>query len=75
MADDGMVGYIVNRVKKKNLTQQNFLNSQVETFITFRRVYHIVAYHQVGVYHIVAYHEPYFIEKRASGICRVRKLY
>ena len=42
---------------------------------TFRRVYHIVPYLQVGVYHIVAYHYRNFIRKWASGICRVRKLY
>ena len=40
-----------------------------------RRVYHIVAYLQVGVYHIVAYHDRNFIRKWTSGICRVRKLY
>ena len=41
----------------------------------YRRVYHIVAYLQVGVYHIVAYHDRNFIRKWTSGICRVRKLY
>ena len=41
----------------------------------YRRVYHIVAYLQVGVYHIVAYHDRSFIRKWTSGICRVRKLY
>ena len=40
-----------------------------------RRVYHIVAYLQVGVYHIVAYHDRNFTRKWTSGICRVRKLY
>ena len=43
--------------------------------ILYRRVYHIVAYLQVGVYHIVAYHDRNFIRKWTSGICRVRKLY
>ena len=38
-------------------------------------VYHIVAYHQVGVYHIVTYHDRNFIKKLASGKCRVNKLY
>ena len=42
---------------------------------TIRRVYHIVAYLQVGVYHIVAYHDRNFIRKWTSGICRVRKFY
>ena len=42
---------------------------------TIRRVYHIVAYLQVGVYHIVAHHDRNFIRKWTSGICRVRKLY
>ena len=43
--------------------------------VKIRRVYHIVAYLQVGVYHIVAYHDHNFIQKWTSGICRVRKLY
>ena len=43
--------------------------------LSIRRVYHIVAYLQVGVYHIVAYHDRNFIRKWTSGICRVRKLY
>ena len=43
--------------------------------VLYRRVYHIVAYLQVGVYHIVAYHDRNFIRKWTSGICRVRKLY
>ena len=43
--------------------------------LAIRRVYHIVAYLQVGVYHIVAYHDRNFIRKWTSGICRVRKLY
>ena len=42
---------------------------------TYCRVYHIVAYLQVGVYHIVTYHDRNFIRKWTSGICRVRKLY
>ena len=42
---------------------------------SIRRVYHIVAYLQVGVYHIVAYHDRNFIRKWTSGICSVRKLY
>ena len=44
-------------------------------YFIIRRVYHIVAYLQVGVYHIVAYHDRNFIRKWTSGICRVRKLY
>ena len=43
--------------------------------ISYRRVYHIVAYLQVGVYHIVAYHDRNSIRKWTSGICRVCKLY
>ena len=46
-----------------------------ETLVLIRRVYHIVAYLQVGVYHIVAYHDRNFIRKWTSGICRIRKLY
>ena len=46
-----------------------------QNYSIYRRVYHIVAYLQVGVYHIVAYHDRNFIRKWTSGICRVRKLY
>ena len=49
--------------------------SNIKFYAHFRRVYHIVAHHQEGVYHIVVYHDRHFIQKRASGMCRVRKLY
>ena len=69
------------RKKKKDLglTVNSFIK-HVKAYLGLRvlfirRVYHIVAYLQVGVYHIVTYHDRNFIRKSTSGICRVRKLY
>ena len=57
------------------LNLNTFITAYNTTDNKIRRVYHIVAYLQVGVYHIVAYHDRNFIRKWTSGICRVRKLY
>ena len=64
-------------MNQKILSKMLFFKVSVDSnfTITSRRVYHIVAYLQVGVYHIVAYHNCNFIRKWTSGICRVRKVY